>query len=57
MELVLGLATSDQMIGGWQVRQLAEGWTDRSPASERGVRAAVARTLTAVATWLALGGA
>ena len=57
MELVLGLATADQMIGGWQVRQLAEGWTAHSPTNERGVRAALARTLTAVATWLAPGGA
>ena len=53
MDLMFGLSVVDQMNGGRQTKQLAEGWAHRSPRPSGRLRARVGAALIALGTRLA----
>ena len=53
MNLIIGLAAVDQVTGGKQTKQLADGWMGRESRSGRWLRTLGARALLALAARLA----
>jgi hypothetical protein len=53
MDLMFGLSVVDQMNGGQQMKQLAEGWSNRSPRPSSRLRRRVGAALIALGTRLA----
>ena len=53
MDLMFGLSVVDQMNDGRQTKQLAEGWSNRSPRRSSRLRARVGSALIALGTRLA----
>ena len=53
MDLMFGLSVVDQMHGGRQAKQLAEGWSTRSPRWSGRLRQRAGAALIALGTRLA----
>ena len=52
MDLMFGLSVVDQLNGGQQIEQLAEGWSNRSPRHSSRLRRRVGAALIALGTRL-----
>ena len=53
MDLMFGLSVVDQLNGGRQTKQLAEGWTSRLPGPGGRLRQRIGAALIALGTRLA----
>ena len=53
MDLMFGLSVVDQLDGGRQMKQLAEGWSNRAPHRSSPLRTRLGAALIALGTRLA----